>query len=1523
MTTKPSVTRSRSFLLRGSILLTALAVPAVAQILAGHSTLFPRWASAAARTIASARAHVPALQTASQKIHPASSHPNASQPSAQIHFVPEILHAIAGGSDNSRGNDDPADGGPANQARLSTPNALVVDAAGNVYIADTGNALVYRVQASDGSISIVAGISSSSPGGGGEGGETAPRKAHAAVNPSLAHGNAVPGTQVQLGSPSALAVGPAGELYIADNQNCALYKLDTAGNMTVIAGTEGNRGYSPDGTVATSAMLDNPSGVAIDSSGQVYISDSYNEVIRKINPADGTLVTVAGNFNLSYGFSGDGGAATSAQLDTPFGLAFLPNGNLLIADSDNFAVRQVNMSTGIITTVAGNNNNGYTGDGGAAKSAQISHAHEIATDAAGQIYIADTDNKVLRKVALDGTISTIAGTGFFPPSFGYGPFGMAATDTALGKNPAVAVGPGGEVYLAIQNKGVVAKLGPDLLLDFGDQQLHDVVTQTFVVENTGTASFTFTGSGFSITGNAYSAAPSATNGCTGATTLASGATCGIDVTLVAQETGDALGELTITDSLGTQRADLQGYGVLPSSSTTLTVTPTVANVGQTITFTATVMDQIGSGHPITSGTVVFQDDNTGNTLASGTLDSNGKAPATVTPPSGVYQVAAYFNGTSQYGGSSSDDVELDINAKPASITLTASTAETNAGSSVSLNASVTSAAGTPTGSVLFLVDGSSVTTSALSGGKATANIAAPAPGRHTLQAVYAGDGQFSNASSNTLPLTTHGALLQFSPAAATTVAGIPSDDLHGGYADGGPATSARFNSPTGVAVDAAGNIYIVDQLNNVVRKVDTSGNIRTVAGIPYPTNYNSTRFSGDGGPATNAYMSNPNAVAVDSKGNLYIAEYSNHIVRKVAASTGIISTFAGSVGRTVYNGDTGAATSINMDHPSAVAVDASDNLYIADSGNNLIRKVDTGGNLTTIAGNYSLGQGNTPTSGVPATSAALRTPMGVAAAPDGSVYISDTGWNLIRKVTAGIMTIVAGSTSNIAEVDNVQGTASSLNRPQQIAVDAAGNVFISEAGTGSVRKLDTSGLITTPVGYLGSFNTSYYYFDPAGAPATSFQLVVPSGVAVDPNGSLVVTDNFNQTVIRVGPSGSVVFGPNDDSTTPQILTIYNAGDTTLSFGSTPFTVQGNYSAVAGGPSPCGFGNMAPGATCTLTVQNNAGTDGTITFASNAGGPGTVHLHTYTTANPTTTEAGLSEETGSVGDSVLVYAIVQATGPPAAGNIAFYDGATLLGSAPISGGFAYITVNTFTSGTHSITAHYLGQGLNAPSVSDPVTLTLSGPASSTALSVSNTTPAYGSPVTFTATVSTVASTSAPITSGTVTFLDGSTALAARSLDSNGNAQLTTSSLSPGTHTITATFGGNSSYGTSSSSGMTVTVSGGGGGGGGAVGLDYALTLDSVPVVIHRGESKTIGVFGTQIGQPFEGIVTLSCGTLPSYVTCSFSPATLHFGGPVANTTSVLTITAAPATGAAPSARPVYVTNSGPNGMPQISSTPPRK
>ena len=267
----------------------------------------------------------------------------------------------------------------------------------------------------------------------------------------------------------------------------------------------------------------------------------------------------------------------------------------------------------------------------------------------------------------------------------------------------------------------------------------------------------------------------------------------------------------------------------------------------------------------------------------------------------------------------------------------------------------------------------------------------------------------------------------------TTVAGNGTSGFSG---DGGTATSAELQNPQGIALDSSGNLYIADYNNNCVRKINTStGIITTVAGKGTSGNY-----SGDGGAATSARLVYPSGVAIDSADNLYIADYGSNCIRKITASTGIITTVAGKFATYGHSGDGGAATSATFWWPIGIAIDSSDNLYIADSGNNCIRKITAStGIITTVAGNgpwdNSATYGSTYSGdGGAATSAELCGPCGIALDALGNLYISDTGNYRIRKVTAstGIITTVAGIGEVVDPNGVVGATAVTAVPPPQL-----------------------------------------------------------------------------------------------------------------------------------------------------------------------------------------------------------------------------------------------------------------------------------------------------------------------------------------------------------------------------------------------------------------------------------------------------------------------------------------------------------
>lgn len=277
-----------------------------------------------------------------------------------------------------------------------------------------------------------------------------------------------------------------------------------------------------------------------------------------------------------------------------------------------------------------------------------------------------------------------------------------------------------------------------------------------------------------------------------------------------------------------------------------------------------------------------------------------------------------------------------------------------------------------------------------------------------------------------------------------------------GYSgDGGPDTAAQLAAPFGVTVDASGNVYIADSQNERIRKVNTNGIISTIAGN------GKAGFSGDGGPATAAEFEFPQGIAVDASGNVYISDYDNQRIRKVNVS-GIISTIVGN-GTAGYSGDGGTASSAEINNPYGLAIDGSGNLYIADGGNGRIRKVNTSGIISTVAGN---GTGGYSGDGGQATIAAIGSVQGVAVDGSGNIYIADFGDNVIRKVNAsGIISTVAGNGGlGGYSGDGELATAAELNNPSDVVVDGSGNVYIADQSNLRIRKVNTSDIISTYAG---------------------------------------------------------------------------------------------------------------------------------------------------------------------------------------------------------------------------------------------------------------------------------------------------------------------------------------------------------------------------------------------------------------------------------------------------------------------------
>ena len=609
------------------------------------------------------------------------------------------------------------------------------------------------------------------------------------------------------------------------------------GFITTVAG-----GGVGDGGPATNAILDEPVSVTVDDSGNLYIGDYGAHRIRKVAP-DGTISTVAGIGE--QGFSGDGGPARAARLHFPAGTIVDASGNLYIADSLNATIRKV-APDGTISTVAGTGVPGYSGDGGPATAAMLTEPTDVALDVSGNLFIADYGGHTIRKVAPDGTISTVAGTGI-PGFIGDG---GPATAAQLSSPVGVVVDESGNLYIGDSDNHRIRKVAPDG---------------------------------------------------------------------------------TITTVAGTGQGGFSG-----------------------------------DGGPATAASLLFPNflalDASGNLYIA---DSENNRIRKVAPDGTILTVAG--NGQDGFGGDGGPATDALID-DPIGVAVDAS-------------------------GNLYIAD-------------------------------YGSDRIRKVAPDGTI----------------TTVAGSGDEGIFG---DGGPATDAVLDEPVGVVVDGSGNLYIADWENHRVAKVTPDGTITTVAGT------GDEGFGGDGGPATAAQLNAPAGMTLDDSGNLYIGDYDDHRIRKVAPD-GTITTVAGT-GIPGFSGDGEPATAAQLNSPAGMTIDASGNLIFADGFNNAIRKIAPDGTITTVAGTGEPGYSG---DGGPATAAQLSTPVGLVLDASGNLYIADTENNRIRMIAPdGTITTVAGTGQEGFSGDGGPATAAWLNFPTLLALDASGNLYIGDTENDRILKV--------------------------------------------------------------------------------------------------------------------------------------------------------------------------------------------------------------------------------------------------------------------------------------------------------------------------------------------------------------------------------------------------------------------------------------------------------------------------------------
>ncbi|MDR5728851.1 MAG: Ig-like domain repeat protein [Terriglobia bacterium] len=693
---------------------------------------------------------------------------------------------------------------------------------------------------------------------------------------------------------------------------------------------------------------------------------------------------------------------------------------------------------------------------------------------------------------------------------------------------------------------------------------------------------------------------------------------------------------------------------------------------------------------------------------------------------------------------------------------------------------------------------------------------------------------------------------------ASTVAGTGT----AGYAgDNGAATKATFASPGAVANDSKGDLFIADTNNNVIREVSATGVVTTVAGN------GEQGFSGDGGAATSAELNAPTGIAVNSSGNLYIADSQNNRIREV--SNGTITTVAGS-GGAGFSGDGGTATSAELDLPTAVAVDTAGNLYIADMNNQRIREVSSG-NISTVAGNGEQGYGG---DGGSATSAQLDTPTGVAVDASGNIYIADSHNNRVREVSSGKISTVAGSgpvgLSGGFSGDGGDATAAQLAKPTGVAIDAAGNIYIADTNSNRLREVG-NGAISTVAG------TGVQGYGGDGGAATSALLNNPSGVAINSSGNAAIADALNERIRSVDlPMLTYASQAVGITSSPQDVTIANSGSGTLTVQS--LNVTGAFATASGGTCSALPISLSTGQSCTQAIVFQPATAGTSQGSLVVGGsavvPQTILLSGSTTQSTAVPQLTSSLNPSAWGNSITFTATV-GTGstPTPTGTITFSDGATALQTVTMSGGSASFATSALSVGSHSITAAYSGDAAWVAKTSAALTQVVSQATPLITLTASSSSAFLDNPVVLTAGVASSSGTP----TGTVTFLDGTATIGHATLNA-GQAAITVSTLTAGAHSITATYSGSTDFTSVTSSAVSEQVD------------DFNLKLASggaSSVSVAPGGTTTFKFVISPVGaNTLPQSINLSASGLPSGAVATFSPATVTAGS--GDTTVTLSI-----------------------------------
>ncbi len=1164
-------------------------------------------------------------------------------------FVSGNLLPVAGQSGLYTSVDD---GQPATQAELYLPSSIALDGAGNLYIADSLHNRIRMVCASATSATIHgttcagAGIISTIAGNG---------------NPSYTGDNG-PAASATISNPAGLALDGAGNLYIADSGNNRIRVITAAtGFITTVAGN-GTAGYNGDGIAATSAELDQPQGVTLDAAANVYIADTSNHRIREVSAATGVITTIAGNGftnpNGTGGYNGDGITAITARLNFPYAVAFDPTGNMYIPDSANQRVREV-MAVGgaitpasTITTFAGTGNAGATlctATPVAANQADVWSPRGVAVDAAGNVYIAETQNVAIRKVsAATGFISTVAqsgcGTDFVGGQFQgvqlYGPVGLYLDGV-------------GDLYIADTLNMVVREIqGNFVALDFtvnstiSIRQGSTSATQDETVENDGNAALDLT----AITPAVNAAIDSAVaNSCTDPSSLAVNADCTIGAVFAPAATPTLTNNQTETPNIDVYEdsqpsvvaanspLDIELVGTaepVNSTTTTLASNPNPSGFGQSVTFTVTVVTGAGTGN--LTGTVSLADTFGGvtTTIATGlAVNASGVATfSTTTLAVGLHSIVATYNGDTMHFTSSSPALDQTV-LEGTAVNLTSTANPSAVGQSVTFTATVTISGGggvTPDGTVSFMDGAVLLSTQTINaGGVAMFATSTLTAGVHQITAIYNGDAAKQIQGSTSADLN--------QDVQAPTTAILTSSLNPSFY--GNSVTFTATIPPSG-ATAPTGTVSFLDGATQIGTGT-LSGNpgiaTFTTATLNMGTHSITVSYPGDSfnGPSVSLPLSQ--LVKQAQTATTVIAAPVPGIAGGPETITATVTVTAGSGTPTGTVTFTSGTTQLGS-------------APVGAGGTSTITPALAPGSYQIVA-TYSGDANNQGSASVafPLTVVQATTQTALVVAPNPALVLAPITFTATVTGNGGTPT---GSMNFLAN-GNVIG-AGALNASGVATFTtstlAAGTYSITAVYTGDANDAGSTSL---PVSLTVSLATT------------------ATAITVTPNPALVgaaVTITAKVTGNGGTPTGTVNFIANGATLASAVLAAGTASYTTSTLAPGTYSITASYQ-----------GDPADAPSTSTAINETVG------------------------LIPTTTSLGSATTTGTTPQVILVATVLNsATGVPPTGTVTFMSGATTLGSATLdANGVATLTPNLTAGVNYNIVATYSGDADHLPSSSPTV------------------------------------------------------------------------------------------------------------------------------------------------------------------------------------------------------------------------------